>query len=301
MFRFLLVLSVGFVSAIADCSESAAVRLHGLHYEPPRTVYDIRGRDHNDQPFILSRRPQPFALVVFGYVTCTDVCSTNLIVMDRVFEQLGTEADQVQFVFVSIDPEKETPQTMKERMDYQKGETVGVTGKPQDLFGVYDAWGIIRNRVAYPGDPLGRGYKFDHTGQIFLVQGKDRLRVSYPYGIEPAEIAADLKALIADPSLVEARMPPIGEVHVIAFPPLAYSKSFQDNPTIPSFVRIHVGDEITWRNDDFMHHNVGDIILSPGDSVSMRYESVGDFYYLCTATPGEALRISVRPVETAER
>ena len=278
-----------------EAGSEPGIRLHGMHYDPPRTAHEIRGRDHNDQPYILSRRPQPFALVVFGYVTCVDVCATNLIVMDRVHQALGTESDQVQFVFVSIDPEKEPPAVMKERIAYQQGETIGVTGAPHDLFGVYDAWGIIRNRVPFPDDPLGRGYRFDHTGQIFLVQGRNRLRVSYPYGTEPAEIATDLRALIADPDLVESRMPPIGELRTIAFPPLAYSKSFQDNPTIPSYLRIRVGDEITWRNDDFMHHNVGDLVLSPGDAVSMRYETVGDFYYLCTATPGEALRISVRP------
>ncbi len=279
-----------------------AVRLHGMHFDPPRKAHEIRGVDHNGQPWILSRRPHPFALVVFGYVTCTDVCATNLIVMDRVHAALGTEADQVQFVFVSIDPEKEPPAAMKERLDYQVGDTIGVTGRPEDLYGVYDAWGIIRNRIPYPGDPLGRGYKFDHTGQIFLVQGRDRLRVSYPYGMDSEEIAADLKALIADPALVEARMPAVGELKTIVFPPLAYSKSFADNPTIPSYIRIHVGDEILWRNDDFMHHNVGDLILSPGDAVGMRFETAGDFYYLCTATPGEALRISVLPrIATAAR
>lgn len=285
------------LASVAACMAATEVpALRGIAYDPPRRVADIRATDTNGQPYIFARQPHPLALVVFGYVNCMDVCATNLVVMKRVQGLLGKRADQVQLVFVTIDPEYETPARMKEVLAYHQGEIVGLTGTLEDLAPVYAAWNIVRTRKPVTeNDPTGRGYKWDHTAQMFLVRDRRDLLTAYPYGTDEAAIAGDIGRLLDDPAVATKRLPAPGEVRTITFPPLAYSLDFAKNPTIPAYVRLRAGDTLRWVNNDFMDHAAGEIVLSPGESATQTYDTPGDYYFLCTATPGEALRISVLP------
>jgi protein SCO1 len=222
--------------------------------------------------------------------------------MKRIRDGLGDLADQVLFVFVTIDPDYETPSMMKERLDYYGGEVVGVTGSIERLAPAYGQWNIIRERKPVPvdEDPTGRGFKYDHTAQMFLVQRGGSLLTTYPYGSEAPEVVEDLRGLLGSAQAPE-RLPGIGEVRTYRLPPMAYTLDFARNPTVPSYVRLHVGDTMHWINDDYMDHAIGDIYLSPGDRATQRFTTVGDYYFLCTATPGEALRISVRERDAADR
>ena len=298
MFRDPLILSVLVVSLlVASASSEEGGRLHGIHYDPPRRAADLRGLDHNGQPWIFHRQPHPLALVMFGYVNCVDVCSTNLVRMRQVKELLGDRADQVNVVFVTIDPEYETPEMMKNILAYYHGEIVGVTGTIDQLGPAWAQWNVVRRRVEVPviEDPTKRGFKWDHTAMIHLVQGGRHLRVSYPYGTESEVIADDCRLLLDDPGFVQPPLPKIGEVREIVLPAGAYTLAFQKNPSIPTYIRLFAGDTLVWRNDDYMYHFVGDIALAPGDRATITYDVPGDTYYLCTATPGEALRVNALP------
>jgi len=272
-------------------------RLHGIHYHPPRIANDLRGLDSNNQPWIFHRQPHPLALVLFGYVNCVDVCSTNLVRMQQVRTLLGDQSDQVLIVFVTIDPLYETPAMMKEALAYYGGEIVGLSGSIDDLAPAWTRWNVVRAKKEIPvsDDPTGRGFKWDHTAMIHLVQGGKRLRVSYPYGTEADTIANDCKLLLSDPGFTQPALPAVGEVREIVLPAGAYTLSFQRNPSIPTYIRLFAGDTLVWRNEDYMYHFVGDIALAPGDSATITYDTPGDTYYLCTATPGEALRVSALP------
>jgi len=285
------------LSASLLLAEEDGERLHGIHYDPPRQAPDLVGRDHNDQPWMFHRQPHPLALVLFGYVNCVDVCPTNLIRMREVKEGLGDMADQVLVVFVTIDPEYETPEVLKQKLDYFGGELVGVTGDIDQLAPTWTRWNVVRNKQQIPveDDPTGRGYKFDHTAMIHLVQGGKRLRASYPYGTEADVIVQDLQLLLQDPAFEQPPLPPVGSVREIVLPAGAYTLSFQKNPQIPTYIRLHAGDTLRWVNDDYMYHFIGDVALAPGDRATITYDQPGDLYYLCTATPGEALRVHVVP------
>ena len=273
----------------------ATERLHGIHYDPPRHAPDLKGLDHRGQPWIFHRQPHPLALVLFGYVNCVDVCPTNLIRITQVKELLGEDADQVLVVFVTIDPEYETPEILAERLDYFGGEIIGLTGDIDDLAPAWTRWNVVRSKQRIPvdEDPTGRGYKFDHTAMIHLVQGGRRLRASYPYGTEAETMVEDLRLLLDDPDFEQPRLPPVGSVREVVLPAGSYTLSFQKDPSIPTYIRLHAGDTLRWVNDDYMYHFIGDVALAPGDRASITYDEPGDTYYLCTATPGEALRVHV--------
>jgi protein SCO1/2 len=269
--------------------------LRGIHYDPPRLAPDIVGLDHNAQPFTLSRQPHPLQMVFFGYVSCTDVCPTNLKKFEKVEKRLGDRAEQVQFVFVSIDTDKETPKVMSNYLENYDGEIIGVTaGRGRDLDTAYDAWNIVRKKVELDQPIQGRTYKYDHTGQIFLVQNGEKILVTYPYGTDWETMAEDVEALLDDPSLSE-ELPEIGSVEEVRLEPGTYTRAKQDNPTLPSYLRVRVGDAIRWKNDDYMYHFIGDIALAPGDEATQKFDEPGEFYFGCTAVPSEVIRIKVLP------
>lgn len=281
-------------------AQSAPETLRGVHYSPPREAPEIDAIDYNARPFNLGRQPHPLALVFFGYVGCTDVCPTNLKKFEKMQQILGKDADQVQFVFVTIDPKNETPEVMKDYLSYYKGEIIGVTAeKPRGLDSVYEEWQIVRNRVELDKPVNGLYYKYDHTGQIFLVQNGDKIPVSYPYGTSTEVMAEDVKNLLADPTLGD-RLPEIGEVKEVAIPAGSFRRSAQENPGLPAYVRVRVGEGIRWKNNDYMYHFIGDISLAPGASALQIFDEPGELYLGCTALPKEVIRIAVEEAEGAK-
>jgi protein SCO1/2 len=269
--------------------------LRGVHYSPPRRAPGLNAIDDHGKPFSLARQPHPLAMVFFGYVGCTDVCPTNLKKFEKIQKLLGPDAEQVQFVFVTIDPARETPEVMRDYLSYYQGEIIGVTAERAGaLDEVYENWKIVRKRVELDTPINGLSYKYDHTGQIFLVQNGAEIPVSYPYGTSVDIMAEDLKALLADPSLGE-RLPEVGAIKEVVIPPGSYRRVAQHNPTLPAYLRVRVGEGIRWKNEDYMYHFVGDISLAPGASATQVFEEAGDFYLGCTALPQEVIRITVLP------
>lgn len=290
------------VGVIAGCSGKETIAekpphaLGGIHYNPPRLAPNFVALNHSGQEYMFRKQPHPLRMVFFGYVSCLDVCPTNLKRYEKIQEMIGNKIEQVQFVFVTIDPEKETPEVMKEYLGHYKGEIIGITGTPEQLEPVYESWGILREKVALEESVDGRDYKWDHSGQIFLVQADpengDKLRVSYPYGTGHEIMARDIEALLKDPTL-KTRLPNISEIQRVTLPPGAYSLAFQKKPTIPTYIRVRVGDALVWRNDDYMYHFVGDMRIAPGEEATQVFDEPGEIYLGCTATPDDKIRIVI--------
>jgi protein SCO1 len=273
--------------------EALPKTLSGIRYDPPRLMFDIKALDQHEERFVLTKQEHPLAMVFFGYTACTDVCPTNLKRFEQIQQIMGREADQVLFVFVTIDPARETPQVMRRYLKRYKGEIMGVTGSPSQLERVYDKWGIVRKRVEVSQEVDPRGYKFDHTGQIFLVRDGERLLVSYPYGTDAETMAQELSAVLRDPSVAD-RLPPVGAVRDVTIPKGSFTKRGQQAGGLPTYLRLRLGDTVRWRNADFMYHTVGDIRLAPETSATQRFDEEGTFYLGCTAIPEDTIRISVQ-------
>lgn len=289
----LLILAAGMMGCTKNNveTEDEPHALSGIHYNPPRDAPDFIAKNQSDMDYTFSKQPHPLRMVFFGYVSCLDVCPTNLKRYEKIQEIIGHKVEQVQFVFVTIDPERETPAVMKEYLSNYKGEIIGVSGTSEMLEPVYESWGVWREKVMLDEPVAGQDYKWDHTGQIFLVQG-DKIRVSYPYGTGHEDMARDIEALLEDPNL-GARLPNISEIRRVTLPPGAYALAFQKKPTIPTYIRVRVGDALVWRNDDYMYHFVGDMRIAPGQEATQVFTEPGEIYMGCTATPEDKIRIVI--------
>lgn len=150
--------------------------------------------DQNGQARSLADFKGKVVVVFFGYTQCPDVCPTTMAELAQVKKSLGPDGDRVQGVFVSVDPDRDTPEVLKAYMASFDPGFVALRGTPEQTAAAAKEFKVFYAKV--PGKAEG-SYTMDHTAgsYIFDPSGKVRLFVRYGAGAEP--LAADLKALLA--------------------------------------------------------------------------------------------------------
>jgi protein SCO1/2 len=149
--------------------------------------------DRNGRPFtqkeLLGR---PFALY-FGYTRCPDVCPTTLMRLATWRRSLGAEGEKLQIVFVSVDPDIDTPASVGAYADLFRASIVGLAGTPEQIARIADAYRVIYAKVPQPSG----GYNVDHSTYVYLMDSSGRFSdVISPLDSE-AEAAAKLRRLVS--------------------------------------------------------------------------------------------------------
>ena len=128
-------------------------------------------------------------LIFFGYTHCPDVCPTSLFEISEVLRALGKDADKVNAVFISVDPERDTPATMKEYLSSFDPHLEGLSGDPAETAKVITSYRVYAKKVpTKDGD-----YTMDHTALIYLMDRDGRFVSPFNLKRTPEEAAADLK------------------------------------------------------------------------------------------------------------
>jgi protein SCO1 len=131
---------------------------------------------------------RPF-LVFFGFTHCPDVCPTALFEISEIFDKLGPDAEKVNALFITVDPERDTPQALKDYLSSFNPRLIGVGGDAEALASVAKAY-----RVYYKKVPLKDGdYTMDHTAIVYLMDKTGRFVAPFSLKRTPQEAAADLK------------------------------------------------------------------------------------------------------------
>jgi protein SCO1/2 len=113
--------------------------------------------------------------------------------MKQVMDALGDASSSVQVVFISVDPERDTPEKMQQYAEHFHPTFIGLTGSLEELQPVWDAYGVYRS-VTQTDSALG--YIVDHTARVTLVDADGNLRLSYGFQTPVADIAHDIKLLL---------------------------------------------------------------------------------------------------------
>ena len=127
-----------------------------------------------------------WSAVFFGFTYCPDVCPTTMQALGAAKRQLGPKGDKLQVVFITVDPERDTPAQLKTYLSndvFPKG-TIGLTGSPEQVAAAAKAY-----RVYYKKNGEGDGYLVDHSTAAYLMNPKGRYNRVLPFGISPEEIA----------------------------------------------------------------------------------------------------------------
>lgn len=164
-----------------------------LLYPTPRQIPAFELRRTDGTPFTNADLEGRWTLAFFGFTHCPDICPDTLARMEEVREQLARRgaADAVTMVFVSIDPERDTGETIQRYVEFFDPAIVGVTGEPEKLDVLTHALGIVHRKV-----PLdGGGYTIDHSSQLVLIDPAGRQAGIFRPPFDAAKLAADLAML----------------------------------------------------------------------------------------------------------
>jgi protein SCO1/2 len=150
----------------------------------PFRLTDQNGNTITDQN--LKGRP---SLVFFGFTHCPEVCPTALFDISEILGKLGPDADKVNALFVTVDPERDTPAKLKEYLSSFNPRLIGVGGDAEGLAAVAKAY-----RVYYKKVPLKDGdYTMDHTAIVYLMDKNGQFVAPFSLKRRPEEAAADLR------------------------------------------------------------------------------------------------------------
>ena len=150
----------------------------------PFKLVDQNGKSISDQDL----KGRPF-LVFFGFTHCPEVCPTALFDISEVLNKLGPDADKVNALFVTVDPERDTPEKLKEYLSSFNPRLIGVGGNAEALAAVAKAY-----RVYYKKVPLKDGdYTMDHTAIVYLMDKNGQFVAPFSLRRRPEDSAAELR------------------------------------------------------------------------------------------------------------
>jgi protein SCO1/2 len=129
-----------------------------------------------------------YRLVTFGFTACPNVCPLTLMGVHQALEQLGPDAARILPVFVSVDPERDTPRALLAYVNAFDTRIVALTGSPQAVERVAQQYRIFFDKRTL--DAKSRAYLVEHSAFVLLVDPQQRIRVAIPSTDPPAEIAA---------------------------------------------------------------------------------------------------------------
>ncbi len=130
-----------------------------------------------------------YTLVFFGYTYCPDVCPTTLAVMAAALDKMGSRADEVVPLFITVDPKRDTPDKIKAYLSSFGPRFVGLTGKPEEIASVAKEYRVYYKEHA--GENGGE-YTVDHSGVVYLMDGRGKFISNYSLDTAPDMMAADL-------------------------------------------------------------------------------------------------------------
>lgn len=156
-------------------------------FRPEFRLKDAAGRSVASEDF-----RGRYQLVFFGFTNCPDVCPTTLSEVAQVMDDLGTQAEQVQPLFISVDPERDAGADLAEYTAAFHPSILGLAGSPEDTQAAADSFKVFFAREEDEAAP--DGYSMAHASALYLISPKGDWLRQYDYGTPAADILADLQS-----------------------------------------------------------------------------------------------------------
>lgn len=157
---------------------------------PPLHLADAQGRVFD----LAAQRGRP-TFIFFGYTHCPDACPTTLSDWARARALLGSKGSNVHFVFVSVDPARDTPDVAQRYARQFDSTFTGLVASPVQLDSIKTAWGFMVERDEMPGMKAGE-YGVTHPAGVYFIDGDGIMKFVFAPGSKPAEIASDIGRLM---------------------------------------------------------------------------------------------------------
>ena len=127
---------------------------------------DFSLKDMNNNTITQESFNGPLTAIFFGFTNCPDVCPMTLNKMDIVLDKLKNKKKNLKFFFISVDPERDSPEIIKDYLNNFENKFIGITGKPEKIFLLYQSWGIMSKKIFLENGE----YNIDHSSPVILLK-----------------------------------------------------------------------------------------------------------------------------------
>ncbi|NGZ86124.1 SCO family protein [Duganella aceris] len=189
----LLALALTFL-LLAACGEKPSVQFQNTDLTGASFGRDFALTDHTGKPRTMADFKGKVVIMFFGYTQCPDVCPTTMAEMSAVMKELGPQAGQVQVLFVTVDPERDTQQLLAEYVPAFDQRFLGLRGTAEQTAAVGKEFKVLYSKV--PGKEPG-SYSMDHTAASYVFDKQGKIRLLIRPGQGPASTVHDLKLLLS--------------------------------------------------------------------------------------------------------
>ncbi len=180
------------VLALASLAQGAEFK--GGLLTPPKTAPDFTLTTQDGKDFRLSQERGNVIALWFGYTFCPDVCPTTLAELTQARTRLGADAKRFRIVFVTVDPERDTPTRLREYANAFSRSFTALTGPPERLAEVRKAYGVIAEKRVVAG--TSATYLIDHSAFVYVIDPAGQLRLMFPFGMSKDDMVHDFKLLL---------------------------------------------------------------------------------------------------------
>lgn len=181
------------VVALIGTAQAADDTLRSGVFEPARVAPSFSLAGSDGAPLTLERYRGKVVILGFGFSQCPEICPTTLAKLAKARKRMGAAARDVQVIYVTVDPERDTPEQMRGYLALFDPTFLGATGTAAQLAAVFKDYGIAVTK--YPGRAAGE-YGFEHSTFVYLIDRDGRIRAMAPFGERAEDIAHDAAVLL---------------------------------------------------------------------------------------------------------
>jgi protein SCO1 len=174
-------------------STEAPVLTAGVLFPAPRPIPEFRLLDQHARPFTRAALEDRWTVLFTGFASCPDICPTTLVTLASVDARVREAGGDLQVVFLSLDPERDTPELLAPYVEHFSPRFVGATGAVAEIDKLMAALGLAYLKVPYDGER----YTIDHSAALILVDPQGRAAAYFRPPLRADRIAADLIPLTA--------------------------------------------------------------------------------------------------------
>ncbi len=169
------------------------MQFHGIDITGATYARDFQLTDHNGQPRSLKDFAGKVVVLFFGFTQCPDVCPTSMAELAEVKRALGKDGDKLQGLFVTVDPQRDTPEVLKGYMGNFDPSFLALRGTPEQLAAMAKDFKVYYKKVE---GKTPTSYSMDHSAASFIFDTQGRVRLYTRYGSGAQALADDIKLLL---------------------------------------------------------------------------------------------------------
>lgn len=152
---------------------------------------------HENTSYSLADSQGKVVVIAFGYTFCPDICPTALATISSALHRIGDAANQVDPLFISVDPDRDTPEKLGEYIPYFHPRLIGLTGNAETIAEIAKRYYV---RYEFVGKGQNENYTVDHTASLYVVDRAGKLMTVLPHGLPPQALADSLMQAINQPT-----------------------------------------------------------------------------------------------------